>query len=580
MNVTVFKNSEEIKTPYYFSIDKILSIIKNGKDGGFVSLIKDIREMPDGKIKDSLKQSLPSIMFSASEVQEVEVTRKGATYKSLRTDKSVAKHSGFMCLDFDKFKTQEDLDIFKDSISSIKYIYAYFVSPSGNGLKVIVRVTPEIENHRGHFMALKDVFNHESWDNSSINISRLCFMSYDPDMYINPDAEVFLDVVDETMNEPLESKKISPYEVVSSNDIISALHFWWSSKYGLVDGQRNRNVFILASALNEFGVPEIEAKNFCYQFVQSDFDEDEISNCISSAYSKTHLFGSKVFDKTKKVEEQVHKDISHVKFHEMYKVACVDLSKKIKYPPLALSVGEHEFRGSMFPTQFGTFGNFSVIMGEPKSRKSFFKSLITAAFIGNPQNTQPFIKNHRLSDMFVIDLDTEQGDYDAQRAFRRVIEMCGRDYQYYKPFALRRFEPKQRLEFIEWLIYESDMKDNIGWITIDGVADLVYDFNDIKESQAVIQKIMKWTDEKQFHLNTIIHSNFGSSKATGHIGSFLQKKAETICHVVKDGGFSNVTFPMTRGYSVDDLVLTVRDGLPYIDNKGLRMRDGDSDFNF
>jgi hypothetical protein len=108
----------------------------------------------------------------------------------------------------------------------------------------------------------------------------------------------------------------------------------------------------------------------------------------------------------------------------------------------------------------------------------------------------------------------------------------------------------------------------------------VYDFNDIKESQAVIQKIMKWTDEKQFHLNTIIHSNFGSSKATGHIGSFLQKKAETICHVVKDGGFSNVTFPMTRGYSVDDLVLTVRDGLPYIDNKGLRMRDGDSDFNF
>ena len=145
--------------------------------------------------------------------------------------------------------------------------------------------------------------------------------------------------------------------------------------------------------------------------------------------------------------------------------------------------------------------------------------------------------------------------------------MIGQDnYEYYKPFALRPYEPKQRLEFIEWLIYESDIKDNIGLVGIDGLADLVDDFNDLKESQKAIQKIMKWTDDKQFHLTTILHSNYGTSKAVGHIGSSMLKKAETVCSVLNTDGIVTATFTHTRGFPIDkfDYDVDSATGLPFI----------------
>jgi hypothetical protein len=139
------------------------------------------------------------------------------------------------------------------------------------------------------------------------------------------------------------------------------------------------------------------------------------------------------------------------------------------------------------------------------------------------------------------------------------------DYEFYKPFALRPYDPKQRIEFIEWLIYESEMKDNIGLVSIDGLADLVDDFNDLKESQKAIQKIMKWTDDKQFHLTTILHANYGSAKAVGHIGSSVLKKAETVCSIINNETHITASFAHTRGFPIADFNYNVDDkGLPYI----------------
>ena len=66
-----------------------------------------------------------------------------------------------------------------------------------------------------------------------------------------------------------------------------------------------------------------------------------------------------------------------------------------------------------------------------------------------------------------------------------------------------------------------------GLVVIDGIADLVSDVNNLDESSMVIQKLMKWTEELDCHIITVIHSNYGSEKPTGHLGSYLEKKAET-----------------------------------------------------
>jgi len=86
---------------------------------------------------------------------------------------------------------------------------------------------------------------------------------------------------------------------------------------------------------------------------------------------------------------------------------------------------------------------------------------------------------------------------------------------------------KDRIDFIEWFLYEKLEREKIGVVIIDGIADLCSDVNNIEESNAVVQKLMSWTKELNCHIITVIHSNFGSDKPTGHLGSFLEKKCET-----------------------------------------------------
>ena len=63
-------------------------------------------------------------------------------------------------------------------------------------------------------------------------------------------------------------------------------------------------------------------------------------------------------------------------FMKMFSDAKIDLNEDIPYPPNVLSIGEHTYGQSTYPTTFGTEGNFSAITGAGKSRKSFFKSLL------------------------------------------------------------------------------------------------------------------------------------------------------------------------------------------------------------
>jgi hypothetical protein len=244
----------------------------------------------------------------------------------------------------------------------------------------------------------------------------------------------------------------------------------------------------------------------------------------------------------------------------------IDVNKKIDFPPVALSIGQHNIGNQIFPTAFGTFGNFSAIVGASKSKKTFLKSLLVASFIGG--GTKQYansILSHRKSDMFVIDIDTEQSNFHAQTVFKRTVKLVGDNYQYYKPYAMRGLALIERIQLIEYIIYESEYKDNIGLFCIDGIADLVADFNSVKECFDIVQKVMKWTDDKQFHLMTVIHQNSSSQKATGHLGSFIGKKAETVCNVEAKDGSVFVSFPYMRGFPIDEFNFNVNnEGLPYI----------------
>ncbi len=61
----------------------------------------------------------------------------------------------------------------------------------------------------------------------------------------------------------------------------------------------------------------------------------------------------------------------------------IDFNKKVERPPLAVSIGldDRSYNGVNYPLKFASYGNISMISGEEKSRKTFFKSLFRVAFI-------------------------------------------------------------------------------------------------------------------------------------------------------------------------------------------------------
>lgn len=553
-NVTVFKDLYSLNNPKYIDIDYVLQRIE---EESCKDLVESIRQEKDKSSRNILKKKLPCVLFSGE--------------FSSRADNALVKHSGFICLDFDGFENDEVLIFSKDYLTRDKYTYSVFTSPSGDGLKVIVKIPEDPENHRSYFNGLKEYYNSPYFDESCVNESRICYMSSDSDIFINKESEVFSTKA--KAKEITTKVSVSSVAVQDDDRVIKGLLKWWGERYGMVEGERNRNVYILSMALNEFGISEMEAKRVCMQFAHQGFDEEEIKACVESAYRKSHLFNTKSFTDDDKFDNYSPSSVEiyekkRVNFHNIYESSFVDVKKKIDHPPVAVSMGTHSYNGRQFPVPFGTYGNFSCIVGASKSKKTFLKSLIMASYIGgNSSQYAGRIKSHREREMFVIDLDTEQSTWHAQNVFKRTMRMVGcEDYEFYKPFALRPYDPKERLEFIEWLIYESDMRDNIGLVGIDGLADLVDDFNDLKESQKAIQKVMKWTDDKQFHLTTILHSNYGSAKAVGHIGSSMLKKAETVCSVVNTDDFVTATFTHTRGFPIESFTYDVQKetGLPFI----------------
>ena len=239
-------------------------------------------------------------------------------------------------------------------------------------------------------------------------------------------------------------------------------------------------------------------------------------------------------------EQELQDQNDHLMFMQSIEEECViDINKKIEHPPVAISFKTKEVSTKdgvqSFPVPIGTYGNFSFVQAPPKSMKTFFVSLLGSAFC-NPKGKYTKGMSSFRDNKHFVHFDTEQGEWHAQRVFKRIQWMNkGIGLDFYHTFALRKISYKSRIDFIEY--YLDCMREEgkeIGLVVIDGVADLVSDANNLEESSAIVQKIMAWTTIYNCHIVTVIHSNNGSDKPTGHLGSFLEKKAETQIQLSRD----------------------------------------------
>tara|TARA_B110000503_G_scaffold129309_1_gene201413 strand:+ start:1336 stop:2172 length:837 start_codon:yes stop_codon:yes gene_type:complete len=266
------------------------------------------------------------------------------------------------------------------------------------------------------------------------------------------------------------------------------------------------------------------------------------------------------------------KETEHNLLMEFIEQDCfVDIEKKIDYPPVALSYGEKVLQSakgdSIIPIALGTFGNLSVITAPPKTKKSFFCSLLASVYLSGSNIYGGDIKGHR-GNGDLIHFDTEQGIWHAAKVFRRPLDMDSNiPKDKYHTFALRTVAFKERLEFIEYYLKEKIKEPSL--VILDGVADLCADVNNIEQSNNLVSALMRISTQCNVHIICVIHQNYGSQKlGTGHLGSALEKKAETVISlesntVNKD--WITVKCGRSRGYSFETFSFEVNEkGLPVI----------------
>jgi len=191
----------------------------------------------------------------------------------------------------------------KDNLSKNKYVYAVFVSPSGNGLKILIKIPADAENHTKYFNSLEKHFNSEYFDKTSKNISRVCYESFDPIIHVNKNSKLWDKIEEEEFVEVDIYKDPLTIPITDENKIVDILLKWWTKKYPMTDGQRNQNTFVLASALNDFGINKSLASYVLGQFSTKDFNTREIERTIDSAYSNTQNFSTKFYEDEEKVNQ-------------------------------------------------------------------------------------------------------------------------------------------------------------------------------------------------------------------------------------------------------------------------------------
>ncbi|MFY7988749.1 MAG: BT4734/BF3469 family protein [Flavobacterium sp.] len=292
--VTIFSKITDVENPFYKEVDEVLLSFKNGSNKNKIELV---RGEQDKEKRNKLKSELKSVCFSG------EFSRRSA--------KNIIRHSGFVCLDFDDV---DDPICLRDSLQDNEYIYSAFISPSGNGVKALVKVPKDIQNHKNYYEAICETFD-SNLDTKTKDVSRVCYESYDPDLFINHDSKEWV-----LMKEYTEVTRKNNYpdyfQIKDTSKKVDVIVKWFNKKFTLNAGERNNNLFKLACGLNRAGMPGNEALSFFNNFYSAGLEQYELESIIKSAYKNKHEFDTLTLiddNRVREAQELLKKGVSKAK---------------------------------------------------------------------------------------------------------------------------------------------------------------------------------------------------------------------------------------------------------------------------
>jgi hypothetical protein len=275
-NISIIKNHAEVVDTT--SLSKVYELIKSSESPHRENIveIRRLYQIGSSEEADKLKKCLWG--FTCSGI-----------FKKRRVTKALESYSGMLMLDLDDLSPIRLKEV-RHIIEFLPYTYMCFISPSGFGLKVIVKVGTSAEHHKSAYEQVKKYYEEETGEkfDKTCDVARLTYISYDPTAFFNETSIVF----------PFDlSKAKAPVMQMSTNG-----NSEWTEKelqrcFKLAvdftekvntfeEGNRNNFVFQLACNANRYGIPVEYMLDACVEKYGDGWDEQEIRTNISGAYNR------------------------------------------------------------------------------------------------------------------------------------------------------------------------------------------------------------------------------------------------------------------------------------------------------
>lgn len=293
--VSLFNRITDVKNPQEYDIDSVLDIIRTGKYFHLEDKVNQARSASDKDSYDKAKAKLPVVTWNG-------------TFDAKCSSK-LQNYSSFVALDFDHIPPEKQSE-FVEWIKSFPCVYAYFLTPSGEGYKAIVlhdNYAPLY--HHNLYAQLLKLFDSPWSDSSTSDIARGHYLSYDPSLEVNTSATpfhfvpssaqpIYAGTCTETIIRDSEGKDIMVLDddyissfmnrlqrcIVSDDEILRILQNRWTGE--AITRGRNNAAMSYAGVLCKAGIEQTRAKAFIEQLIPH-FDIGEI---VEYAYSH-NVFG-------------------------------------------------------------------------------------------------------------------------------------------------------------------------------------------------------------------------------------------------------------------------------------------------
>jgi hypothetical protein len=472
-------------------------------------------------------------------------------------------HSGYLQLDFDAADNIGwEVGEIVEMLQAEPRIVAAFVSPSGHGVKGIARipVCTSKEEHVACFVAARDAWRARNLviDEACKDPVRLMFISHDPNAWIDLSRTAMFEPVP-PQTDRRQQELPQPPTAVSK-----------APRQGLIVRETGGHREITAEDVRAMlaAIPPRPEYSQWLRIASAVWDatDEATGTALLNSWSPEESPG------------EYAEKFSH-RLTEVHAGTLVMIAKENGWQPEprqqtiiktnkdAISDGkatsqddcrailaERAFNAATVPQRpipilllgdkvISTPGNLTNIQAPAKAGKSaVIGAIIAAMFNGNRQGADTLgFSADNSEGRAVLHFDTEQSRFDHDGLIRRAMTRARVDTPppWFRSYCLTDLSTGQRQHVISYAVEDAAIAHGgIFGIIIDGVADICRDPNNPEEAFGLVDGLHAGAIKHDCAIITVLHENPGSEtgKMRGHLGSQLERKAETPLRLAKDPG--------------------------------------------